>query len=72
MEINSFKIKILLAERGMTQSDLAKCCGIARQNICAILSKGKCLPLTAGKIAAGLGVHVSEIVKEVCNVRYFS
>lgn len=64
MEINSFKIKILLAERGMTQAKLAELCGVARQNICAILSKGKCNPITAGKIAAGLGVHVSEILKE--------
>ena len=65
MEINSFKINILLAQRGMTQSELAKSCGMARQNICTILSKGKCLPITAGKIAVGLGVHVSEILKEV-------
>lgn len=66
MEINSLKIKILLAERGMTQAKLAQSCGVARQNICAILAKGKCNPVTAGKIAAGLGVHVSEIIEEGC------
>ena len=65
MKINSFKIKIILAERGMTQAKLAQLCGVARQNICAILAKGKCNPVTAGKIAAGLGIHVSEILEEV-------
>lgn len=63
MEIDTLKIKILLAERRMTQADLAKKCGIARQNICCVLAKGRCSPITAGKIATGLDVRVSEILK---------
>lgn len=64
MRIDSYKVKLILAELGMTQVMLAEKCGVARQNISNILSKGKCSPKTAGKIAAGLGVHVSEIAKE--------
>ena len=64
MVINSLKIEIILAERRMTQAKLAELCGVSRQNICAVLSKGRCKPVTAGKIADGLGVRVSEIIKE--------
>jgi DNA-binding XRE family transcriptional regulator len=64
MKINSSRIKIYLAERKITQSKLAELCGLSRQNISTILAKGRCNPVTAGKIADGLGVHVSEIIKE--------
>ena len=66
MEISCRKIRILLAEKGMTQAQLAGKCHVTRQNISRILGVGKCNPVTAGKIAAGLGVHVSEIMKEGC------
>ena len=66
MEISCRKIQILLAEKGMTQAQLAVECHVTRQNISRILGAGKCNPVTAGKIAAGLGVRVSEILKEVC------
>ncbi len=64
MEIDTLRVKILLAEREMTQAKLADACLVTRQNISRILANGRCNPVTAGKIAAGLGVHVSEIVKE--------
>lgn len=64
MKLNSHKVKLILAEIGMTQAKLAEKCGIARQNISNVLAKGRCSPTTAGKIAAGLGVPVIEIVKE--------
>lgn len=65
MRLDSYRVRLILAEAGMTQSKLAEKCGIARQNISNILAKGRCSPKTAGKLAAGLGVPVSEIVKEV-------
>lgn len=64
MKIDVYKIKLLLADLGMTQAKLAEKCGIARQNISSVLAKGRCSPVTAGKIASGLGVYVSEIAKE--------
>lgn len=63
MKIDSYKVKVILANKGMTQAVLAEKCGVARQNISNILSKGRCSPVTAGKNANGLGVSVSEITK---------
>lgn len=64
MKLDSYRVKLILAETGMNQAKLAEKCGIARQNISNVLAKGRCSPPTAGKIAEGLGVSVSEIVKE--------
>lgn len=64
MKIDVNKIKIILAEREMTRSALAALCGISRQNISTILTRGTCEPKTAGKLAKGLGIPVDEIVKE--------
>ena len=64
MKINAHKIKLILAEMEMTRSDLAAKCGVSRQNISTILTRGTCEPKTAGKLAKGLGVPLDEIVKE--------
>lgn len=64
MKIDVNKVKIILAEREMTRSALAALCGISRQNISTILTRGTCEPKTAGKLAKGLGIPVDEIVKE--------
>lgn len=64
MKINAHKIKLILAEMEMTRSDLAAKCGISRQNISTILTRGTCELKTAGKLAKGLGVPLAEIVEE--------
>lgn len=64
MKIDSFKIKLMLAEQGITQSILAERCGISRQNVSAMLGRGTCSIATVGKLAKGLGVDVQEISKE--------
>ena len=64
MKIDSFKIKLILAEQGITQSILAERCGISRQNVSAMLGRGTCSIATVGKLAKGLGVDVQEISKE--------
>lgn len=63
MKINALKIETLLAEKGMTKAALAKRCGISRQNISTVVLRGTCEPRTAGKLAAGLGVGVAEIIE---------
>ena len=63
MNINVAKIEIILAERGMTKKALAYACGVSRQNISTILRRGTCEPKTAGKLASGLGVHVTDILE---------
>ncbi len=62
MTINTMRIEAMLAERGMTKSAYAANCGISRQNISTILRRGTCNPVTAGKLASGLGVSVAELV----------
>lgn len=64
MRINTIKVKLILAEREMTRAELAKRCGISRQNVSTILTRGTCEPKTAGKLAKGLGIPVAEIVEE--------
>lgn len=64
MKINTNKVLLILAEKGMTRSELATVSGICRQNISTILNRGTCSPVTAGKIAKGLGIPVAEIMKE--------
>lgn len=65
MHINAHRIKMTIAERKMTQAELAKKAGVSRQSISTILARGTCALSTAGKIAEGLGIPVSELVKEV-------
>lgn len=64
MKIDTNKIKMFLAERGLTRAAYAELCGISRQNISTILTRGTCEPRTAGKLAKGFGIPVSEIIKE--------
>lgn len=64
MKLNVHKIKLILAEREMNRSEYAEKCGISRQNVSTILTRGTCELKTAGRLAKGLGVSVSEIVKE--------
>ena len=64
MKIKTNKIQILLAECGLTNCELAKRSGLSKQTIGAILRDGNCAPKTAGKLAAGLNVHVSELIEE--------
>ena len=64
MTINTQRIDVMLAERGLTKAALAESCGISRQNISTIIRRGTCEPKTAGKLAAGLGVPVAEIIEE--------
>ena len=62
MTINTTKIESILARQGVTKATLAERCGISRQNISTIIRRGTCEPRTAGKLAAGLGVPVEDIL----------
>lgn len=64
MIINTPRIEAMLAERGLTKKALAASCGISAQNVSTIIRRGTCEPKTAGKLAAGLGVPVADIIKE--------
>ena len=62
MKIDGMRLELLLAELKLTKADLAKRCGVSRQNICTIVRRGTCEPKTAGKLAGGLGVPVADII----------
>ena len=64
MIINSIRIESILAERDMTKVALAEKCGLSRQSVSTIVRRGTCEPRTAGKLAAGLGVDVADIILE--------
>lgn len=64
MNLNSNKIKILLAEKKLSCYAFAQKCGISRQGISRILRRGSCNYVTAGKLAEALTVSVSEIIGE--------
>lgn len=64
MKINTNRVILILAQQELTKTALAERCGLSRQNLSTILGRGTCEPVTAGKLAKGLGVPVSEIVKE--------
>lgn len=65
MKIDSIKIMLILAEKGMTKTDLARKANISRQSISTITNRGTCSPKNVGRIAAALGVHASDIIQEV-------
>ena len=64
LKLNVTRIIVILAEQGITKAELARRCGLSRQQISVILGRGTCTPTSAGKLAAGLGVSVVEIMKE--------
>lgn len=64
MTISATKINLLKAEQRLTNVALAERSGISRQSISTILLRGTCNPITAGKLARGLGVSVVDIIKE--------
>lgn len=64
MTLKTPYIETVLAEQRMTKKALAEKCGISRQNISTIIRRGTCEPKTAGKLAAGLGVPVADIIEK--------
>ena len=64
MTINATKIEVLKGEQGLTNMALSDRCGIKPQNISTIIRRGTCSPVTAAKLAKGLGVPVTEILSD--------
>ena len=64
MVIDKKRIETILAEQGITKAALESKCGISNQNLSIIIRRGTFEPRTAGKLASGLGVSVTDIMKE--------
>ena len=63
----SLRIKEILKEKGLSQKDLAKLLNVTDVTISKILNGSPTLT-TLEKIAAALGVEVSELFAPSCNV----
>lgn len=57
-------LEIMAARRGLRLGQLADKAGLSRQNFSTIKGRGTCSALTAVKIAAALGVDVTEIIEQ--------
>lgn len=57
-------LEIMAARKGMNLGQLAEKASMNRQNLSTIKKRGSCTALTAVKIAAALGVDVTEIIEE--------
>lgn len=64
MNISKQKIELLQARQGLGVGDFAEKAGVSRQNISTLKLRGTCRPVTAAKLAAALGVDVTEIMEE--------
>lgn len=64
MKLNAQKIRMLLAELEMNQSDLAIKIGTNRQQVSDTLKRETCSLKTLGRISKALDVPVSELIKE--------
>lgn len=62
MKANHIAIKVFIARKGWTASNLACASGVSRQTISAILHGKDCNPTTLGKIAKALNVDVTDIL----------
>ena len=64
MRIDKMKVAIEMVKQSLTQGMLAEKSGMSRGNLSTILNGRSCQEVTAIKIANGLGVNVTEIIKE--------
>lgn len=64
MKLSKKKVFLLMAEREMSYTDLAREAGLSRQNLHCILGRGTSRAKSIGKIANALGVKPEEVLEE--------
>ena len=64
MKLSIYKINVQMARQQMSVADLAKAYGVSRARMNTILGQRVVSPATAGRMAAALGVDVTEILAE--------
>ena len=63
-EISRQKINIAMARKQWTVADLAEAYGVSRARINVILNQRSVSVVSAGRLAAALGVDVTEILED--------
>ncbi|MCI9657195.1 MAG: helix-turn-helix domain-containing protein [Lachnospiraceae bacterium] len=64
MTLSREKIDIILARKGCTVSALCESVRFSRNRFYIVMNSKKISPKTAGRIAAALGVDVTEILED--------
>lgn len=64
MKLSKEKINLLMAQKELSVTELAECCGKTKQRISCILNSVNVAPKTAGMIARALKVNVTEIIEQ--------
>jgi len=64
MTINSQKIELLAAQKGLKLGELAKKARISRQTLSTIKGRGTCTAQTAIKLADALETSVTEFIRQ--------
>lgn len=64
MKISRQRVQYYMAEQRLTAKKLAEKIEMMPQNLSGILTRGSCQPVTAARIADGLGVDVADIVEK--------
>ncbi len=62
MQISKQKIELLQARKRLSGTVFAERAGLSRQSLSTMKRRGTCSPISAAKLATGLGVDVSEIL----------
>ena len=63
MKLSRDKIELQRAKKCMTMANMAQAYGVSRQRMTTILNQREATPVCAGRIAAALGVDVTEILE---------
>ena len=63
-KLNVRRLTKIMAERKITQKELSDLSGVSRQTICLSFARKSCAWVTAGKLAEGLSVDVSDVIME--------
>lgn len=64
MKLNKKQLCALQCRLGLTGVQVAEKAGIKPQCYSTVKNRGTCAPATVGKIAAALGVDVTDIIEE--------
>ena len=64
MKVDKRKLDIAMARAQLNRGDLAKKAGVPIPTLCNVMQRKNCRPATIGKVAAALGVDVTEIIED--------
>lgn len=64
MRLSKDKIALQRAKKCLTVTDMAQAYGVSRQRMTNILNQREVTPVCAGRVAAALGVDVTEILED--------